>query len=139
MQNKTNYTIRTELKNSDFEYIHQELRNTYWAQSRRFEENYMAFSNSLAFILSDQNDNVVGFARVITDYVIFAYLADVYINNNYRGQGLGKFLIHHILRESKVSKVRKLMLKTNDAQNLYAKFGFIVPQNYESIMEKFNY
>ncbi len=139
MQNKTNYTIRTELKNSDLEHIHHALRNTYWAQSRSFEENCTAFSNSLAFILSDQNDNVVGFARVITDHVIFAYLADVYIDNNYRGQGLGKFLIHHILQDSKVSKIKKLMLKTNDAQKLYAKFGFIVPQNYESIMEKFNY
>ncbi len=136
--NESKYMIRSELIDSDFEYIHQALKNSYWAKLRSFEENYIAFSNSRAFILTNQQGQIFGFARVITDYAIFAYLADVYINNNYRGQGLGKFLIHHILQDSKVSKIKKLMLKTKDAQKLYAKFGFIVPQNYESIMEKFN-
>lgn len=137
--NECEYTIRSELVDSDLTYIHQSLQQTYWAKSRSFEDNQTAFSNSRAFILTNPQNQILGFARVVTDYAIFAYLADVYIDDKHRGCGLGKFLIKHILLDPKLIKVKKFMLKTQNAQDLYAKFGFVVPDEYGSIMEKFNH
>lgn len=138
LMDESKYMIRSELLDSDFEYIHQALKNSYWAKLRSFEENYIAFSNSRAFILTNQQGQIFGFARVITDYAIFAYLADVYIGDSYRGRGLGKRLIQHVLADPMLVNVKKFMLKTNDAQELYAKFGFIIPEKHDLIMEKFN-
>lgn len=130
------YTVETDLARFDFEYLHAALQKSYWAQLRSFEDNYTAFKNSHAFMLFDLHGKVLGFARVVTDYVAFAYLADVYIDENQRGQGLGKYLVSHILADPKLAKVKRFMLRTKDAHDLYAKFGFTPLKDQHLLMER---
>ena len=136
MDNNLIYTIETDIEKFDFEYLHAALQKSYWAQLRSFEDNYTAFKNSRAFMLFNQHGKVLGFARVVTDYVAFAYLADVYINENQRGQGLGKYLVSHILVDPKLAKVKRFMLRTKDAHDLYAKFGFTQLKDPHLLMER---
>jgi ribosomal protein S18 acetylase RimI-like enzyme len=131
--------ITNRLYESDFEYIHKSLSKSYWAKSRTFAENQIAFKNSLAFVLSDDQGQRIGFARVVTDYTVFAYLGDVYIDEHYRGRGLGKFLINTILKDPKLCDVRQFILKTSNAHELYRKFGFTeIEANSQKIMERFH-
>jgi ribosomal protein S18 acetylase RimI-like enzyme len=83
----------------------------------------------------EKDDLFVGFARVITDYTIFAYLLDLFILEGYRGQGLGKSLVDHIVNDEAFKNVR-WRLDTKDAHGLYRKFGFREPAFPEKIMEK---
>ena len=136
MDNDLIYKIETDLAKFDFEYLHAALQKSYWAQLRSFEDNSTAFKNSRAFMLFNQHGKVLGFARVVTDYVAFAYLADVYIDENQRGQGLGKYLVSHILADPKLAKVKRFMLRTKDAHDLYTKFGFTPLKDPQLLMEK---
>lgn len=136
MENNLIYTVETDLEKFDFEYLHAALQKSYWAQLRNFEDNYTAFKNSRAFMLFNQHGKVLGFARVVTDYVAFAYLADVYIDENQRGQGLAKYLVSKILADPKLAKVKRFMLRTKDAHDLYAKFGFTPLKDPQLLMEK---
>jgi GNAT superfamily N-acetyltransferase len=77
----------------------------------------------------------VGFARVITDYTTFAYLADVFILEEYRRQGLSKQLIQFILDQQFVKHVRRFVLATRDAHSLYASFGFRPLDNPDLFMQ----
>ena len=74
----------------------------------------------------DQNDNQIGFTRLVTDYVLFAYLMDVIIFPEYQGSGYGKKLVAHIMSHEIIKKVKTVALKTKDAHELYAKHGFKV-------------
>lgn len=136
MENNLIYTVETDVEKFDFEYLHAALQKSYWAQLRNFEDNYIAFKNSRAFMLFNQHGKVLGFARVVTDYVAFAYLADVYIDENQRGQGLGKYLVSQVLADPKLAKVKRFMLRTKDAHDLYAKFGFTQLKDPHLLMEK---
>ena len=71
-----------------------------------------------------EGDKQVGFARVITDYATFAYLADVFITESYRGRGLSKVLMECIVKHPELQGLRRWTLATRDAHELYAKFGF---------------
>lgn len=68
-------------------------------------------------------DKQVGFARIVTDYTTFAWICDVIIDKDYRGKGLGKFLMRIVMEHPDV-KPRACMLATRDAQGLYQQFGF---------------
>jgi GNAT superfamily N-acetyltransferase len=65
----------------------------------------------------------MGFARVVTDYGVLYYLCDVVVDENYRGQGLGKVLVEAIIEHEKLADLLGL-LATKDAHSLYEKFGF---------------
>ena len=77
----------------------------------------------------------MGFARLITDYSTFAYLADVFILENHRGKGLSKWLMDVMINHPKLQNLRGWMLKTLDAHSLYEKYGFSTLSNPERIME----
>lgn len=79
--------------------------------------------NSLCFGLFHKNRQV-GFGRVATDYVVFAWLMDLFIDPEYRGQGLGKRLIKEIVEHPEIQGVNGIGLRTEDAHELYKKFGF---------------
>lgn len=79
--------------------------------------------------------NKVGFARVITDYAVFAWILDVFIVNNQRGKGLGKMLMASIVEHKDLQGVKKWGLGTRDAHGLYEKFGFKPLSNPEIMME----
>ena len=98
------------------------LKMTYWADKRPTETIEKSMRNSACFgIRSGEDQKLIGFARVISDYATTWYLCDVIIDPEYREQGLGKALVSHITE--KFSGMRGLLL-TRDAHGLYAQYGF---------------
>lgn len=102
------------------------IRQAYWAKDRDDQTMYHAIENSQNFaIFETESDRLVGFARVVTDYATVFYLCDVYVEEAFRGRGLGKMLIEWIvIHEDKFAGINGL-LKTRDAKRLYEQFGFI--------------
>ena len=116
--------------------IHQYLSHvSYWGRGRTFEEVETSINNSLCFGV--YLDHVqVGFARVVTDYSIFAGLFDVFIIPQYRGQSLGKKLMYEIVNHPQLIDIKSWHLGTKDAHGLYEQFGFTKLKNTDIIMEK---
>lgn len=104
---------------------------SYWGKGRTKEETQMTIDNSLCFGLYDRNDDQMGFARIVTDYVVFAYLMDIIIFPKYQGNGLGKKLVDHIMACELIQRVTTIALKTKDAHNLYKRVGFKTVGNSE--------
>lgn len=130
--------ISTDKSKIDIQKLHNYLCNTsYWAKGRSEQEVVKSIENSECFGLYDSNDNMIGFARVLTDYVVFAYLMDVVVFEEYQGKGFGKKLIKHIMNQDKL-QVRLWFLGTADAHALYKQFGFINLDNPERFMLKRN-
>jgi GNAT superfamily N-acetyltransferase len=104
--------------------IHHYLSTqSYWAQNVPLEVVKRSIGNSLCFGV--YKDSIqIGFARWITDKATFAYLADVYIEEIYRGQGLSKKLLSLMLFLKDLQGLRRYMLATQDAHGLYEQFGF---------------
>jgi GNAT superfamily N-acetyltransferase len=117
------YTVTTDVARFDVEAIHAFLATSYWSAGIPIDTVRRAIAGSLAFGLL-HGDRQVGFARLITDRATFAYLADVYVLDAYRGRGLGKWLVGTALAHPDVQGLRRLMLVTRDAHALYAPFGF---------------
>jgi GNAT superfamily N-acetyltransferase len=118
------FIISTDRLRLQVDFIHDFLANTsYWAKGRSFEVVQRSIENSLNFGVF-QGDEQVGFARVVTDYATFAWLADVFIAEKYRGQGLGVWLIEVITSHPRLQGFRRWILATRDAHELYRRFGF---------------
>ncbi|MBU1372530.1 MAG: GNAT family N-acetyltransferase [Bacteroidetes bacterium] len=110
------------LLNKDF--IYNFLTNqSYWAKGIPIEKVETSINESICFGVYHQQQQV-GFARVISDKSTFAYLADVFIIDEYRKQGLSKWLIQTIMAHTDFQSLRRWMLATADAHELYEKFGF---------------
>ena len=118
------YIVSTDITRLDIDAIHAFLTRSYWAEGISHESVTAAIERSLPFGLY-HHDTQAGFARVITDYVTFAYLADVYVEEAHRGQGLSKLLLEAVLAHPQLQRLRRWMLGTRDAHGLYAQFGFI--------------
>ena len=100
------------------------LKMTYWADRRSTETIEKSMRNSACFgIRSDEDGKLIGFARVVTDYVTTWYLCDVIIDPDYRHAGLGKALVSHIASLPEYAGLRGILL-TRDAHGLYEKYGF---------------
>ncbi len=98
------------------------LQTTYWAQGRPAVLIKQSFKNSVVLSLL-KHDTQIGLVRIVSDYTMFAWLCDVYICPNYRGQGLGKWMMKCTL-EHPATNVQQNLLATRDAQGLYEQFGF---------------
>jgi GNAT superfamily N-acetyltransferase len=132
------YTISTAREKLDLKKIHHILSTeTYWATGRPFEVVEKSFQNSLAFGLY-RNDELIGWARVVTDYATFGWIADVLILEEFRGQGLSKWLMETILAHPDLQGFRRWVLATKDAHELYRKFGFRELKIPERWMERFD-
>lgn len=108
----------------DINYIHHFLsKESYWAKNIPIDIVQKAIAGSLCFGIYDDNKQI-GFARVVTDYATFGYLADVFVDNTYRGKGISKQLMRFIMDCHELQGLRRLMLATLDAHGLYAQFGF---------------
>jgi N-acetylglutamate synthase-like GNAT family acetyltransferase len=122
------YRISKSAKDVDLDVVHGFLSTSYWAAGIPREVVARSIANSLCFSLLSGNRQV-GFARVVTDQATFAYLADVFIIAEESGKGLGKWLIDEIVRDSRLQGLRRFMLATRDAHELYRKFGFSEMEN----------
>ncbi|MBL7545644.1 MAG: GNAT family N-acetyltransferase [Bdellovibrionaceae bacterium] len=119
---KDGYLVTDDVHHFDVDSIHNFLTNSYWAKGRSKEAVITTIQNSFSIGLF-YNGEQIGFARVITDYITFAYLCDVYVLEGHRKKGIGHFLMDCLLQHSKFSSV-KWLLKTTYAQSLYKDFGF---------------
>jgi len=128
------YRISTDPQQLDMAAVHAYLAQSYWSPGIARERVERAAANSLCFGLF-HGTRQVGFARVVTDKTIFAYLADVYILEGHRGQGLSKWLMETVLAHPDLQGLRRFMLATRDAHSLYAQFGFTPLTDAERLME----
>lgn len=123
------YSISTKKSKLDIHAIHDFLCNrSYWAKGRSLENVKKSIENSLCFGVYNDTEQLLGFARVVTDKVAFAYLMDVFILEEHRGKGLGKILVKHIIEHPEL-QVKFWLLGTVDAHGLYKKLGFTELKN----------
>ena len=118
------YTISTDKERLDIDRIQEFLSEvSYWAKGRNRQTTEKAVQNSLCFGVYDPDGNQVGFARLVTDYATFAWLCDVFILEQYRGRGLGKWLIETITSLPELADRCIFVLKTQNAHELYRRYG----------------
>jgi GNAT superfamily N-acetyltransferase len=129
------YYISTDKSRLDLAVIHDFLTTSYWAAGIPIETVKKSLEHSLNFGVYKEGEQV-GFARVITDYATFAYIGDVFILEDYRGQGLSKWLMQVIADHAELQGLRRWVLLTRDAHGLYRKTGFMEPMNPGRYMEK---
>jgi GNAT superfamily N-acetyltransferase len=130
------YLISTDRSRLNLELIHEFISTkTYWAVGRVREVVQRSIDNSLPFGIYKGNEQV-GFARVVTDYATFAWVADVFVLPEHRGRGLSKWLMEVILSHPDLQGFRRWVLATKDAHSLYARFGFIELHRPERWMER---
>lgn len=120
---KNDFVITTDKSKINRETVHRFLTNSYWASGIPMKTVEGSINGSLCFSIFYQNEQV-GFARVITDEATFAYMADVFVLEAYRGKGLSKWLMEVIMNYPTLQGLRRFMLATRDAHGLYAQYGF---------------
>ena len=130
------FTISTDPARLDIDAICDFLRRAYWANTRPRQRTERAIQNSLVFGVYD-GDKQIGVARVVSDHAVFAYLCDVFIHEDCRLHGLGKWLIQTILEHPDLREVRRWLLATQDAHGLYQQFGFASMDDPERWMQMF--
>jgi GNAT superfamily N-acetyltransferase len=118
------FTISTDPDSLDLDAITDMLSRAYWAEGRTREMIARSLQHSLTFGLY-HGTRQVGLARVISDYTTFAWLCDVFILEDYRGQGLGKWLLETVHSHPDLQGLRRWMLATRDAHGLYKQFGWV--------------
>jgi GNAT superfamily N-acetyltransferase len=134
---KGEFSVSTDRDRLDLIFIHGFLsQESYWVRNISFERVKKAADHSLNFGLYHQ-DRQIGYARIITDYSRVAYLADVFIIPDYRGQGLSKWLMEQIMTHPDLQGLRRWILHTADAHGLYKQFGWTPAEKPETYMERY--
>ncbi|MEO6541446.1 MAG: GNAT family N-acetyltransferase [Ferruginibacter sp.] len=132
------FMISTDKRKLDIQFIKNYLCNeSYWAKNIPVATVKKSIEGSFCFGLyvhEKENISQVGFARVITDHATFAYLADVFIIEKFRGKGLSKWMMGAIMDHPELQGLRRWLLATRDAHGLYAQFGFLPLDKPERIM-----
>lgn len=134
---RANFSIDSDPARLQMDVIHDYLANrSYWAQGRPRELVEKSIRHSFNFGLYD-GDRQVGFARVVTDYATFAWLCDVFVLEDYRGQGLAKWLVQTVVEHPDLSGLRRMLLVTRDAHELYRGYGgFRGIERPEALMQR---
>lgn len=133
---KDEFTITTNKRQLQIDVIQKFFaEDSYWANRRTREQTETAIKNSLCFGLY-KGEDLIGFARVVTDFATFAYLGDVFVLDEFRGRGLGKWLMETIIDHPGLQGFRRWVLATKDAHTLYENYGFQELKHPERWMEK---
>jgi GNAT superfamily N-acetyltransferase len=133
---KNRFEIDTSRKRLNIDLIHTFLNEeSYWATGRSKTTIERSIRNSVSFGIYD-GQKQIGFGRVITDYATFAWIADVFVIEEYRGKGLSKWLMEIMLAHPKLQGFRRWVLATKDAHELYRRYGFIELKRPERWMER---
>jgi GNAT superfamily N-acetyltransferase len=128
------FLISTDKSKLDIQVIHKYLsEESYWSRNIPFATVQKGIEGSICFGLYHQQKQI-GFARVVTDGASFAWLADVFVLEQFRGKGLSKWMMKFILAHPGLQGLRRWMLGTKDAHGLYSQFGFKALENPERIM-----
>lgn len=128
------FEISTDQSRIDLPLVHHFLTNSYWAKGVPLDLLQKAFQNSLCFGIYE-GERQIGFARAITDRATFAYIADVFVIETYRGRGLSNWLMECMKAHPDLQGLRRWALVTRDAHGLYQKFGFTRLENPDRWME----
>lgn len=128
-------TVSTDKSKLDVPFIQDFLKDIYWTAGRTIDEVQRTIDASVCFGIY-LNDKQIGFARVITDYVVFGYVMDVFIAEEHRGKGYSSILIESMMNEPQLKEIKIWRLATTDAHFLYKKFGFTALNHPEKMMEK---
>jgi N-acetylglutamate synthase-like GNAT family acetyltransferase len=131
------FSITCDPDKQDIEVIHGFLSRSYWAKGIPKETVRKSLDGSLCFALLHQ-DKQVGFARVISDFATVAYLGDVFVLEEYRGQSLSKWLMDCVCAHPDLQNLRRWILATADAHGLYEKYGFTPLSKPQLFMERHN-
>jgi GNAT superfamily N-acetyltransferase len=134
---KDKFVISDDPSRLNLDAICDFLSRAYWADKRPREIIERSIQHSLNFGMYD-GERQIGFTRVITDHAVFAYICDVFIHEDYRGQALGKWMMETILAHPELQGLRRWCLVTRDAHGLYSQFGFAELYDPPRWMEKFD-
>jgi GNAT superfamily N-acetyltransferase len=129
------YLITDDRSRVDFAAVHSWLTDSYWSPGISREKVEQAARNSTLVISAFHQSRHVGYCRVVSDRTRFAWLADVYVHPDHRGQGLGRVIVKFALDHPSVADVSKWMLGTKDAHGVYAALGFAPPPAPERLMQ----
>jgi GNAT superfamily N-acetyltransferase len=129
------FSVTCDPDKQDLEVIHGFLSQSYWAKGIPKETVRRSLESSLCFALLHRGKQV-GFARVISDFATVAYLGDVFVLREYRGQGLSKWLMECVSAHPNLQGLRRWILATSDAHGLYAKYGFTALSKPHLFMER---
>ena len=121
---RDNFTISTDPSRLDVDAIVDMLARAYWAQGRTREMVARYLQHSLTFGLYE-GSRQIGLARIVSDFATFAWLCDVFVHEDYRGHGLGKWLMASVHSHPDLQGLRRWMLATRDAHGLYRQFGWV--------------
>jgi GNAT superfamily N-acetyltransferase len=134
-----NILISTDKSKLQLDIIHDYLsKKSYWASGIPIETVQKSIENSMAFgvYLQQENELIqIGFCRIISDLATYAYLADVFVLEEYRGKGISKLLMEVILKHPDLQGLRNWILGTRDAHGLYAQYGFKPLDKPDSFMQ----
>ncbi|MBV6457880.1 MAG: hypothetical protein HONBIEJF_01000 [Fimbriimonadaceae bacterium] len=108
----------------DFEKVVAWLRDSYWSPKIRPDVLRKAFANSIPISAIHAEHGQVGFARAVTDHATFGWIADVYVEESFRGRGIGKELVRRLMEHPDLTTLRRWVLATRDAQEVYRALGF---------------
>jgi GNAT superfamily N-acetyltransferase len=134
--NEDGYTLSTDPGRMDLDQVHTWLStDAYWALGRPRDVVERGFAGSLAFGVYRPDGVQVAVCRAVSDWATFAWLCDVYVDRAERGRGLGTWMVGVACEEVGARGVRRILLATNDAHGVYAKFGFVPLTNPERWME----
>lgn len=136
---KDQYTISTDKSRLDVGMIHHFLYTTaHWATGRPMSVVRKSIENSLCFGLYVESEQI-GFARIVTDSATVGWICDMFILTAHRGRGLGKWLVECMMEHPDVKGLRRILLNTRDAHELYINHaGFRPLLKSESWLERFN-
>lgn len=133
---KDGYLLSTDKLKIQLQVVHSYLSNeSYWAGGIPAETVKRSIDNSLCFGIYIEKD-LVGFARIISDFTTFAYLADVFVIPTHRGKGLSKWLLKIIMEYPDLQGLRRFLLTTMDAHELYRQYGFTEYPQPERMMTR---
>jgi GNAT superfamily N-acetyltransferase len=129
------YEISTDPSRLDIDMVERFLGASYWASQRSRSKIERSIETSIVFGVYE-NVRQIGFARVVTDRVDFAWLCDVWMDPQFRGNGIGKWLMETVLAHPDLQDLRRWILATRDAHGLYEQFGFVPLGDPKGWMER---
>ena len=131
------FVISTDPARLDLDAIERLLQSSYWASERSRASIALSISNSLCFGLYEvRSGRQIGLTRIVSDYATFAWLCDVIIEEEYRGRGLGTWMMAVVLGDPNVCHVGRWILATLDAHKLYDRYGFAPLAHADRWMER---
>ncbi len=122
-RSKGEYTLTDKPSAVDVDFVERMLRTSYWAPHRERSVIEQSLETSVPMSVF-HHGRQIAFARIVSDLVTFAWIADVIVDPQYRSRGIGKWLMECIMEHPAVAGTSQQLLRTIDAHGLYARYGF---------------